>query len=171
MNDVMCSTVASTLDELELHYKQEGELFTFTIGDDVADFPIRIVADEEKELLVVIGYFPVKVSKANLDKMYKVVNEGSIKDLFVNSPVNVAGKTGTAQISANEPNHALFVSYAPYENPEISVSVVIPNAYTSSNAASLASMIYQYYFDKSSRKKLLKHQAATPGSTSGSVTD
>ena len=75
MNDVMCSTVASTLDELELHYKQEGELFTFTIGDDVADFQIRIVADEEKELLVVIGYFPVKVSKANLDKMYQVIND------------------------------------------------------------------------------------------------
>ena len=75
MNDVMCSTVASTLDELELHYKQDGELFTFTVGDDEADFPIRIVADEEKELLVVIGYFPVKISKANLDKMYKVVND------------------------------------------------------------------------------------------------
>lgn len=75
MNDVMCSTVASTLDELELRYKQDGELFTFTVGDDDADFAIRIVADEEQELLVVIGYFPVKISKANLDKMYKVVND------------------------------------------------------------------------------------------------
>lgn len=75
MNDVMCSAVASTLDELELHYKQDGEFFTFTVGDDVADFPIRIVADEEQELLVVIGYFPVKISKASLDKMYKVVND------------------------------------------------------------------------------------------------
>ena len=75
MNDVMCSTVASTLDELELRYKQDGELFTFTVGDDVADFPIRIVADEEKELLIFIGYFPVKVSKAKLDKMYQVIND------------------------------------------------------------------------------------------------
>ena len=75
MNDVMCSTVASTLDEMELHYKNEGQLFTFSVGDDCADFPIRIIADEENELLTTIGYFPVKISKMNLDKMYKYIND------------------------------------------------------------------------------------------------
>ncbi|HBZ63163.1 MAG TPA: peptidase, partial [Lachnospiraceae bacterium] len=59
--------------------------------------------------------------------MYMVVNSGSLKTVFQKVPVKVAGKTGTAQISANEPNHALFVSYAPYQSPKISVTVVIPN--------------------------------------------
>lgn len=103
--------------------------------------------------------------------MYLVVNSGSTKSLFQNVPVKVAGKTGTAQISANEPNHALFVSFAPYQSPEISVTVVMPNAFTSSNAASLASYIYQYYFDKDSRKKLLKNTATSPVSNSGGVAD
>lgn len=103
--------------------------------------------------------------------MYMVVNDGSIKDLFKNVPVKVAGKTGTAQISANEPNHALFVSFAPYESPKISVTVVMPNAFTSHNAASLASYVYRYYFDEKSREKLLKNSAMTPVSNSGGVAD
>ena len=103
--------------------------------------------------------------------MFMVVNSGNLKSVFKDVPVKVAGKTGTAQISANEPNHALFVSFAPYESPEISVTVVMPNAFTSSNAASLASYIYQYYFDEASRKKLLKTTATDPASNSGSVAD
>ena len=103
--------------------------------------------------------------------MYMVVNDGSLKSVFQKVPVKVAGKTGTAQISANEPNHALFVSYAPYTDPKISVTVVIPNAFTSSNAASLASNVYQYYFDEKARQKLLKKSATSPVSNSGGVAD
>jgi penicillin-binding protein 2 len=94
--------------------------------------------------------------------MNKVVNNGSITSLFQKVPVTVAGKTGTAQVNANEPNHALFVSFAPYKNPEISVTVVIPNGFTSSNAAELAGNIYKYYFDKKSRKSLLSGNATSP---------
>ena len=81
MNDVMCSMVASTLDEMELHYKHEGELFTFSVGDDYADFHIRIIADEENELLTTIGFFPVKISMAHLDKMYKFINDLNYKTM------------------------------------------------------------------------------------------
>lgn len=117
----------------------------------------------------------INIQSSTLDAirtgMYMVVNNGSQKPVFESVPVKVAGKTGTAQISANEPNHALFVSFAPYESPEISVTVVIPNAFTSSNAASLARDIYQYYFDEGSRKNLLKNSATSPVSNSGGVAD
>ncbi len=62
--------------------------------------------------------------------------------------VRVAGKTGTAQENKNRPNHALFISYAPYEKPETSVTVVIQNGYNSGNAAELAGFIYAYMYDK-----------------------
>ncbi len=75
--------------------------------------------------------------------MSRVVSNGSISSLFRSVPVKVAGKTGTAEITANEPNHAWFVSFAPYESPEISVTVQIPNGFTSSNAAELASNVYK----------------------------
>lgn len=103
--------------------------------------------------------------------MKGVVNNGSISALFQKVPVTVAGKTGTAQITANEPNHALFVSFAPYENPEISVTVQIPNGFTSSNAAELASNIYKYYFDKNSRKSLLNSKVSNPTIGTGQQMD
>ena len=81
--------------------------------------------------------------------MYKVVNgpKSSIAYMFNVLGINVAGKTGTAQESKSKPNHALFVSFAPYEKPELASVVVIPNGYTSSNAAEVARNIYNYYFN------------------------
>lgn len=81
METVMCNTVVTTLDEMELHYKQDGEVFSFSIGDEEADFAFRIIADEENELLTTIGYFPVKISKANLVKMYKFINDLNYKTM------------------------------------------------------------------------------------------
>ena len=61
----------------------------------------------------------------------------------------VAGKTGTAQESSDRPNHALFIGYAPYEDPEMTIAVRIANGYSSANAAALARDVITYYFDRS----------------------
>ncbi|MBO6108878.1 MAG: hypothetical protein J6P16_05695 [Eubacterium sp.] len=103
--------------------------------------------------------------------MRRVVDSGSITSLFDKLPVHVAGKTGTAQITDNEPNHALFVSFAPYEDPEISVTVQIPNGYTSGNAAELASNVYRYYYDETSREELLKRHVSLPALSTDAVRD
>lgn len=86
--------------------------------------------------------------------MYLVVNGGgsSVSSMFKDLKVKVAGKTGTAQQSKLHANHAYFVSYAPYKDPEISVTCVIPNGYTSSNAAQTARDVYKYYFSKGKKK-------------------
>ena len=68
------------------------------------------------------------------------------KKYYENFGVSVAGKTGTAQESKSRPNHALFVSYAPYENPEISVATRIAFGYASDYAAQLTQDVYKYYF-------------------------
>ena len=68
------------------------------------------------------------VSSSNME----VVREGmrqtvfsgtaqSLKDL----PVEVAGKTGTAQFGGENKTHGWFVSFAPYENPEIAMAVLV----------------------------------------------
>lgn len=105
--------------------------------------------------------------------MRKVVTGGSVESLFkkLDNIVDVAGKTGTAQESDYKPNHALFVSYAPYENPEISVTTVIPNGYTSGNAAELARDIYIYYYDKDKRKSILNSKVTKPENQSHAFSD
>ena len=103
--------------------------------------------------------------------MRKVITDGTIRSLYKKLNVDVAGKTGTAQESDYKPNHALFVSYAPYNAPEISVTAVIPNGYTSGNAAELARDIYIYYYDKDKRKELLDQKVSTPENQSNAFSD
>ena len=69
--------------------------------------------------------------------------------------VTSAGKTGTAQQAVDAPNHALFLGYAPFEDPEIAVAVRIPNGYSSGYAALTASQIMQYYFDPDTLSSIL----------------
>ncbi len=68
------------------------------------------------------------------------------KGYYSNLDVDVAGKTGTAQENLNRPNHAVFISYAPYEAPEISVTVRVAHGYTSDYSAQIAKDVYEYYY-------------------------
>ncbi len=80
--------------------------------------------------------------------MRRVVKNHTDENMLINQiDVEVAGKTGTAEENLLRPAHALFVSYAPFKSPEISVTSVIPYGYSSGNAEELAGFIYAYYFD------------------------
>ena len=57
-----------------------------------------------------------------------------------------AGKTGTAQQVETRPNHALFVGYAPFDNPEITIATRISYGGSSHNAAQLARNVFACYF-------------------------
>lgn len=89
------------------------------------------------------------------------------KSYYKDLPVNVAGKTGTAQEGRNRTNHALFLSYAPYENPEISVTVRIAYGYSSDYAAQTARDVYKYYYDLAEEDELLTGTADIPDAVSG----
>lgn len=80
------------------------------------------------------------------DGMRAVVKDGSAKAIFKDLEVDIAGKTGTAQENTRA-NHGFFISYGPYADPEISVTVNIPYGYTASNAATIAKNIYRLYYE------------------------
>ncbi len=83
------------------------------------------------------------------------------KSYYSNLDVNVAGKTGTAQESTSHPNHALFVSYAPYEDPEIGVVVRVANGYSSDYAAQIAREVYKYYYGLAEEDEIITGTAGT----------
>lgn len=68
---------------------------------------------------------------------------------------SIAAKTGTAQENEKTPDHALVISYAPFDNPQISMSVVLQNGYTSGNAIKLANDVYDFYFGKITLDQIL----------------
>ena len=90
---------------------------------------------------------------------------------FDGMPIAVAGKTGTAQQILTRPNHALFVGYAPYEDPQVSVATRIAYGYTSSNAADLSAKVLAYYFHVADEQTLLNGQAMAVSDTANGFGD
>ena len=66
---------------------------------------------------------------------------------FKGFPIAVAGKTGTAQTSKSRTNHAVFIGFAPYDDPQVTVATRIAYGYTSANAAQLSKDVLSYYFE------------------------
>ncbi|MDI3496364.1 MAG: penicillin-binding protein 2 [Patescibacteria group bacterium] len=78
--------------------------------------------------------------------MRQTITSGSARSL--NSlPVAVAGKTGTAQWSSVKNTHAWFIGFAPYENPELALTILLEEGGEgSSTAVPIAYEILQWYF-------------------------
>lgn len=80
--------------------------------------------------------------------MRRVVTDGTGKKLK-DMEVAAAGKTGSADHGRNEPAHAWFIGYAPYDDPEIAVSIVVENVGTGSDyAVPIAKEIFETYFNE-----------------------
>ncbi len=58
----------------------------------------------------------------------------------------VAAKTGTAQTGDNRMNNAVFVCYAPYDDPEIAVCVVVEKGAAGASLGNIAKEVLDYYF-------------------------
>lgn len=119
-----------------------GTCYNLTLVDKIEDQSGELIRDNAA----------VVRNRIDMDQAYwNAIHTGmrqvvENKSYYENLDVNVAGKTGTAQESRNRPNHALFISYAPYESPEISVTVRVANGYTSDYAAQIAKDVYEYYY-------------------------
>lgn len=121
-----------------------GDVYDLTLISKLASADGTVVEDRTPEIAN-----HVEVEDSTWDAvqsgMREVVSTGSAKKIFADLEVDIAGKTGTAQENTRG-NHGLFISYGPYADPEISVTVNIPYGYTSSNAASAAKNIYKLYY-------------------------
>ncbi len=76
--------------------------------------------------------------------------------------MQLASKSGTAQENLNSPDHALNIAYAPFDNPEISVSVIIQNGYTSSYSINLTGDVLNFYFGNVTLEQILAGNADGP---------
>jgi len=80
--------------------------------------------------------------------MRETVTEGTAQSL-ANLPVEVAGKTGTAQFGNDDKTHGWFVSFAPYENPEIAMVILVEGQGDEGyNAVPVTGEVYRWYFSR-----------------------
>ncbi len=106
-----------------------------------------LVYQREPELLDTLN-----ISTENMEAvkqgMRLLATEGSVKNYFKDLPVTVGAKTGTAQVGRENTNsNAVFVCFAPYENPQIAISIVVERGGSGTELASIAADIISYYFN------------------------
>ena len=141
-----------------------GTVYDLTILDKIVDKDGQIVLKNKATVINNLSNFKSSTWDSIQNGLYSVANTsgGSVYRLYNDLGITVAGKTGTSQVGKSRPNNALFVSYAPFENPEISVTAVIPNGHTSGNAAELTKYIYTYYYNLGDKDELVEGEVSTP---------
>lgn len=96
--------------------------------------PVETIAISDKNL------------SATLQGMRDLVTGGYLKPYFDQCIVDAAAKTGTAQTSDTKNDNGVFVCFAPYEDPQIAVAIVIEKGGSGSALASTAVEILNAYF-------------------------
>lgn len=135
-----------------------GTCYNLTLLDKVTDSDGNVLIKYEPDIRNTVD-LPAEYWNAIHSGMRQVVQN---KSYFGDLAVNVAGKTGTAEQTKSRPNHALFVCYAPYEQPEIAVATRIPFGYSSDYAAQATRDIIKYYYGLAEEEELITGTADTP---------
>jgi len=125
-----------------------GKRYKPHIIKKVVDYKGNVVFENKPEYTEI----PIKQStiEAVKEGMVAVTHsiDGTAAKVFKNYPFTVAGKTGTAETGRESlhSSNALFVCYAPAENPKIAVAVVVERGVWGSNAAYIAKDVLDEYF-------------------------
>ena len=124
-----------------------GTKYTPHLLKQITDYTNSQVVQEEK--ITVQQYeFSASSIKAIKEGMRGVVTEdGTASSVFKNFPIEVGGKTGSAQTTKGRSAHGVFVSFAPYDDPEIVVCVVGEYAGSGGSVAPICVDIYDHYFN------------------------
>lgn len=146
-----------------------GTVYNYTLLSRVTDTEGNVL----KTYQPTVRNEMTEIARTTWDAIHRgnrmVVEDLSSFDDFTR--IEVAGKTGTAQQVTSRPNHALFVGYAPYSNPKVSIATRIAYGYTSHNAADVSADILSYYFKLKKTDELIDGKAANVGNSANSFTD
>ncbi len=105
----------------------------------------ELIRDVSGEILAKDIFSP-DVTQVIREGMRQTVTSGSARSLF-ELPVTAAGKTGTAQWSSKKDPHAWFTGFAPYEKPELVITVLVEEGKEGSVAATpIARELLHWYF-------------------------
>lgn len=147
-----------------------GNVYRLTLLDKVTDSDGSLITDYGPEIISTMDTIAPTTWDAIHSGMRMVIEDHKAFKDFPES-VPVAGKTGTAQQITTRPNHALFIGYAPYDNPTLAIATRIAYGYTSANAAEVSRYIMEYYFDLTDEELLLDGQAQEVANSENTVTD
>lgn len=121
-----------------------------------ATFLKRVISSDFSSLLYenqaqIAGHLNISKStyETYLDGMLRVtsVSGGTAYSVFRDYPVEVAGKTGTAQIGNNMPDNGSFVCFAPARDPQIAMSVYGEKSASGAQMSKVAKAVLDKFFE------------------------
>ena len=134
-----------------------GNVFKLTLLDKVMNPKGEVIQEFEPEIEDVVN-ISSNIWDVIHDGMRRVIQTHS---QFDGLGVEVAGKTGTAELDLRHPNHGLFIGYAPASDPEYAVAIRIANGYSSGNACLIANDIFKYMYNLADKDSILTGIAST----------
>lgn len=138
-----CSTLANGGTRYELH-----------LVKSIIDTSSGIVNEKS-----IVEAETLDISETTLDNVYEgmrmVATSGGPGYIFNNLDTEVACKTGTSEVKVNgvKRNNGFLITYAPYKNPEISVSSVVELAGSGSETAEMTAAIIDYWYQNNTDAK------------------
>lgn len=116
----------------------------------------QVLYTYEPEVLDSIDIQPENLDAVKAGVLALTTGKGSLARYFQDLPVQVGAKTGSAQVNAETESNAVFVCFAPYDDPQIAISLVVEKGGSGSTLASIAADILRYYFSaEESREETL----------------
>ena len=87
---------------------------------------------------------------------------GMVYSYFKDCIVSAGAKTGTAQLGGGLKNNGVFVAFAPYDDPEIAIALVLEKGDAGAALASTAVDIINAYFDREDTASILPENQLIP---------
>lgn len=132
------ATLVNGGNHYQCHLLKEFKSSDYSQVTQVCEPELRDTVDIEPEAL-----------DAVLQGMYNLAETSSMAQYFSSLPVKVGCKTGTAQVATKTAN-AVFVCYAPYDDPQVALCLVVEQGASGGNLAELAAGILAQYFSTGS---------------------
>ena len=105
----------------------------------------RVVETYEPKVMEQIDIAPQNLN-AVFKGMHNLTLSASQHKFFKRLNVEAAAKTGSAQVAAKPDSNGLFITFAPYEDPEIAVALVVEQCSTATPLGDLAVDVLDFYF-------------------------
>ncbi len=119
-----------------------GKCYNLTLIDKITDSDGNLIRKNEAEV-----DHQVELSSNIWDTVHEGMTlAGNSYTGISKLGMKIAAKSGTAQENTKEPDHSLLLTYSPYDNPEICVSVCIQHGYSSGTSIDLTADIYKIYY-------------------------
>ena len=112
-----------------------------------ADFS-QVIYEHEPELLDTIEIDPGNLEAVKRGMLAVTEPGGSVARYFSNIGVKVGAKTGSAQVSSETASNAVFVAFAPYDDPEIALCIIVEKGGSGSELGAIAADIISFYFNQ-----------------------